>query len=238
MSRSGFLFYIILICPIVALSTTPDWATKSTFIKSGNQIVIVCFGAAGEIGAARSIALNGCRESIGNFLTKEYQIKTLAIESEKESTLHHEVTTNYKVENLQCKMLDEAVEYETSEVKVWQKCQFNLEEVIIKTENSEALGTQQPLLQTNVSPPKIAERQTAFQQNERTVVISSIPACEKIIAETNGFHFAHNCKSNPTLIKVPGKDLQITIRAKGFIPKVFVLKKGVKSVDVLLDPSF
>ncbi len=183
----------------------PDWAKNSSVNRSGPLLKTICSGKGPSLDQARAESIASCKASAANQLSKNTQIKSLSIETEKNAAFHQEVSEKFQAKGLNCKIVNESIEEKEGFFQVWNQCEFNVSQVKIEdSENAKELPA------------------TAFDSNQKALSILSIPPCSDVLVR-GAKPRKYECKNHPAIVLVEKGDEEIIVRADKHAPKTLRL---------------
>ena len=191
---------VIALTP-VALAV-PPWAKTNTQALSpdGETYSVVCSGNSATIGQARQEAVIDCDQQAARQLKTTTTVKSLSVETETQVGYHSEISSEVKVQGLNCRALQEDADYSPQGiVTVFLKCKYDLSgksKDIDANDGFKPIQSEQPI---NVS-------------------LSTIPKCSSILVRGSRSRTI-DCKTNPVNLSLFPSDTEIVIRADGHIPQ-------------------
>lgn len=249
----GLLFFILSFGAILLngpnVLAIPPWAKSETQTMKGSIYEVVCFGDGPSLDFARKTAVNSCLASASRARITSFSVKSLTIQTEKDSTIQEEVSESFSVIGLNCKPLKEELEEISGGVKVWLKCQFDLSKGKIIPKSDENVQSK--------SPPEISEGTAVLNSESLTKLksnrsvsssyvkggltkvlnIASVPRCESILIHGKATRLVR-CEGNPVQVTINSDDKSLTIRALNCLPKIVELRAGnwrEDAIEVFLD---
>lgn len=173
-------------------SASPTWLQEPPK-RVGSTLYVSCHGNGPDRSTAFKSAINECRSIAATFLSKDFQVKTVSVQTEKHSALHEEVESTSLVKGLECKV-EQSLEEANSE---WLKCSFDLKKVSSTSNQS-------------------FQEESVVSENKQ-VILSFVPACETIIVVgKNGRTI--QCRNSPTPFLIEPGDSEIIARSEGYQP--------------------
>lgn len=243
-------FITFLFINSIANADIPNWAKEKSQEKIGKIFKVVCSGSGPSIEVARKDADESCKSTARLQVLSTSSVVSTVVQTEKEVALHEITKQNLTVKNLICNPENESFEEHYGQFSLWLKCKFDLsivtvennpiatESTIEKDKNIQGAGraTQDPSLTQVNLVSNMAEAPVNLSDSKKTIAIGSVPNCDSLLIEGEK-PTVIKCKENPQLLIINETDSKITVRAKGFLPKIIELKKGIESnVQVILDP--
>ena len=208
----------------------PDWASHNTITRSPTELTVTCSGRGPAEDLARKDALRVCGASAASFLQTSVEFKTLTIQTETDSALHQETRETLTVSGLECKPLRDQIEKAVGTTVVWLQCGYDLTRVKV-----EPAQNNPPPPATLLSDQGASITTGNVQSSQRTLLISSIPACDSILIVGLAVRIVR-CRTNPMRIQIGKGEQELIIRSADHAPKTIKLDAGTDSIKVVLDP--
>lgn len=185
---------LLVFCIPPAYAATPTWVRELSPRLIQGTLQVVCHGDGPDHYTAFLTALDECRSVAAQSILQDFQVKTLVVQTESNSALHEEVTSDYKVTGLHC---DVKNSYEVSN-ELWLLCSFD-------PKTAKIIPTHPSL-----------DKPTLKNPNDQYLILSVSPQCDTVIVESPSPRVIP-CDKNPLPITVK-KNETLIIRAKGYIP--------------------
>lgn len=184
--------YLLLLISLPAFAA-PTWTTEVPQ-KLGTSLHVSCHGDGPDRSTAFQSALNECRSIATSLIAKDFNVRTLSVQTEKNSALHEEVENIASIKGLECK-IEQSLEEANSR---WLKCAFDLSKVKSTT------------AQTDSPAPSIVS------ENKR-IILSIVPNCDSmIVIGSDGRTLP--CQKSPNAIMLKPGDSELIVRAEGYQP--------------------
>ncbi len=217
--KLGVLGALPFLAYAVVAFAMPAWVKESPASK-GNKFIIVCAGEGPAIDLARREALDSCRAAAVEQLKSKFHVRSLTVQTEKDSAHHLEVSSDQNYEGLSCNQLKQQIEDRKDRYKVWLQCEFDLSKA-------------------KVSANKEKKTQRHIASGERRELsVATVPDCDSILLE--GFRARTvRCNQNPMPVILYPEDESLTIRAEGYQPKTIELSTNRsvhQSIQIILQP--
>lgn len=200
MARS--LLSLLCIAITMAWAKIPDFAKDASKV-SGNVMTTVCSGSGPSIESARRVAINSCQQTAADFLANDIKIKSLIIQTEKDSAVHSESTYLVKAKDLTCKPSKEDIQESDEFFQVYLKCDFNLNKARAVT--------------LNEGDPKGPAKGHNISDSKKSISISTVPICDDILITGNAARVI-KCTANPVTLVLAKEDQNIILRRKNKKP--------------------
>lgn len=232
------LVFALLLFAGVNASAVPSWVkVEKSQERIGNIYRVICNASGPSLQVARREALESCQSSASDQLVTSLQINSKTVESESDVVLHHVVSSDRVIKNLNCMPKNESIENDGTSTTVWLFCEFDLNKAKVNLSPNAA---------SSESPPKKILRRISSEDSKPEVVsvnyriaISSVPACESILIGTTDVKIVR-CSTNPMIVSLEPDDTKLVIRAKGYMPQEISIDDGIRkrgSVEVFLDAN-
>jgi len=238
--------------PFIFLSTTsaygmPSWAKNHSQSLNGNIYKVICSGQGPAIDLARAEAVQSCKSSAAQILTKNTKVRSLSVETEAGVSYHQQIEENESYKNLTCTPEREEIEDAGyGSTVIWLLCRFDLSKAIAGAESNnqdkDTMKSDGKLQDQNLSDmsEKTFKQKAAKQESKlnKTLNVISLPGCTDLLVK-GGRARSIPCVSNPTQVTIFPEDESILVRSTGFVPKEIKLKQksweNHESVQVILE---
>ncbi|MGZ3766149.1 MAG: hypothetical protein ACXVA2_15880 [Mucilaginibacter sp.] len=248
----GKVSLIIIYFGTSANAKLPDWTHENSFVRSGNNLKIVCQGQGPSLGLARKSALANCRTTAAEFLTGSFRTQSVSIETERSISFHQEVGSENEVSGLVCAPMKEFSEEVDGLISIYILCDFDLKKVSAKLtfeskENLKILGSKTGVVSdkenlAKVPKYKIETPENKIQQDDNyALIVTVLPQnCSDILVEGDRPR-SIKCET-PTTVVVGPNDKTLIVRADGFKTKHITIDtrkpigtNALERIEVLLE---
>jgi hypothetical protein len=212
----------------------PAWTKGKSLVQNGNELTVVCHSESTSEDQAREEARSICIHAATSQLQTSYSVSSLAIETDRDVTIHRSISTNQVVTGLNCQLLDEYIDDVQQPVQVWEKCRFDLAKARVKAsqhvktnneEKEQAKSNDDPNLEIGLpvaSSESFMPRRPA-QGRIKSFLISTTPICDEILV-TGKRARVLRCVSQPVSLVLDPEDEEIIIRSRGYLAKELTAK--------------
>ena len=233
MGRTIFALAVLFAWASNALAELPSWVKgQETQVRHGNLLDVVCEGTGPSLELARRAARESCQATASDHLSSAVRVRSVAVESESDLTLHQEVVEDRRITGLRCELQKESIAELESQTKVYQHCTFDLgaaavaatvDEVSPRPVNNSSLGS--------LESKRSGAHGRHLASSERRILLVVAPACDSLMVEGEKPRIIR-CRSNPQSLLLGRYDQRVIVRARGFIPKTIPIpKEGVSDAD-------
>lgn len=211
----------------------PAWF-KNGSKMDGHIYTTTCQGIGLSVDNAREESINSCKASAISQLPQDMKFKVISIQTENDSTLHKEISSEQKLKNLRCNILKEEVEEKEDQFTVYNLCKFDLSKTEIEAvqSNSKDNSFKQRLENLNsISERQISSSDRNYKMSDKkSISLSVIGGCSKILARGETPRVI-SCRHNPVLITLEPGDKEFIIESPGHISKSIQASDLLNSED-------
>lgn len=214
-------YYLTIVCIVVTqplLAGEPSWM-KDLPRNSGKNTEVSCHGLGPDKETAYRVMLDQCRSLAGDHLLGKFNISTLSTESEGSVGYHQEVTSNYEVTGLQCKVNKYQEEVIEDTFHTYARCSFDNSAIKFSPRSDKAKESDIK----STSDSQVLNINDRFRDagliasENRQVIVSSVPQCTTLIVIGKVTRMIR-CKENPQTVVIYPSDKQLLVRANGYVP--------------------
>ncbi len=215
----------------------PQWAKENSIRKNGDILLVVCNGEGPSVESSRNNALNSCKLSGSQFLSKTFKVKSISIQTEKSVGLHEEISERFEVKNLDClPKRSEISEVISGTIVTWLQCEFDLKKAIAKEINNNYPDDSNTQKSNELNEENFDTPSEINDELIESITIMTIPNCDTILV-VGKLSRTLKCKANPVLIELMSGDKQLIIRTSKYRPVTLsVSKQNVgRTIKVILN---